>query len=170
MIPMIRPVRRAGHGQAGRLSLLAAGALAAVVLTACGGGNGGSNGLGSSTSAPASPGAAAAGGGSGGGGGAACSPKGTSLKVTAKSLSFDTKCLAAPANTPFTLAFTNSDGGVQHNVAIYTNSSGTTNLFRGSIVTGPKTATYHVPALKPGTYYFRCDIHPTQMNGTFAVK
>jgi plastocyanin len=26
-----------------------------------------------------------------------------------------------------------------------------------------------VPALTAGTYYFRCDVHPNQMNGTFTV-
>ena len=56
-----------------------------------------------------------------------------------------------------------------HDVAIYTNSSATTTLFKGAVVTGPTTTTYHVPALKAGTYYFRCDIHPTQMTGTFVV-
>ena len=99
-----------------------------------------------------------------------CSPTGTSLVVTAKGVHFDKSCLAAPAGKPFTITFTNTDSGVPHNVAVYTNSSGTTNLFRGSIVTGPKTATYHVPALKAGTYYFRCDVHPQAMNGTFVVK
>ena len=36
--------------------------------------------------------------------------------------------------------------------------------------TGPATTTYSVPALKSGTYYFQCDVHPTTMNGTFVVK
>ena len=30
--------------------------------------------------------------------------------------------------------------------------------------------TYDVPALEPGTYFFRCDVHPGQMTGTFVVK
>jgi plastocyanin len=36
-------------------------------------------------------------------------------------------------------------------------------------VTGPATASYHVPALKPGTYYFHCDVHPTTMHGNIDV-
>ena len=56
-----------------------------------------------------------------------------------------------------------------HNVAIYTNSSASTALFRGQFVQGPGTATYHVGALAPGTYFFRCDVHPTKMTGTFIV-
>ena len=65
--------------------------------------------------------------------------------------------------------FENDDAGVQHNVAIYTDASLTTALFQGSLVLGPKTVNYQVQGLQPGTYYFRCDIHPP-MNGTFVVQ
>ena len=82
---------------------------------------------------------------------------------------FDTDCLAAPAGRPFTIAFDNMDPGVPHNVSIYTDSSATTALFTGDLVTGPKAVTYDVGALKPGTYHFRCDVHPRTMFGTFVV-
>lgn len=101
---------------------------------------------------------------------AACSPNGTSLSITAKSIHFSSTCLAAPAGKPFTITFTNSDSGVPHNVAIYSSPAATKVLFRGQLITGPKTVTYHVPALPAGTYYFRCDVHPTAMRGTFIVK
>jgi hypothetical protein len=39
--------------------------------------------------------------------------------------------------------------------------------FAGDLVTGPATATYDVPAIPAGTYFFHCDVHPTQMFGTF---
>jgi plastocyanin len=107
---------------------------------------------------------------SGGGGTAAkatCHPSGTALTVTAQNTAFDTDCLAAPAGHPFTIAFDNKDGGTSHNVAIYTDSG--TNVFRGEVFVGPKTETYHVGALKPGTYEFRCDVHAT-MRGAFVVK
>ncbi len=100
---------------------------------------------------------------------AACTPNGTSLQISAHDIKFDKSCLAAPAGKPFTITFKNEDSGVPHDVAIYTNSSATTTLFKGTVITGPSTITYHVPALKAGTYYFRCDIHPTQMFGTFIV-
>ncbi len=102
--------------------------------------------------------------------GATCSPKGTHLSIVAKSSAFDTSCLAAPAGKPFTIAFDNQDPGVPHNVAIYTDASAATALFTGELVSGPKKVTYDVPALDAGTYYFRCDVHPTTMNGTFVVK
>ncbi|MGH9205753.1 MAG: cupredoxin domain-containing protein, partial [Acidimicrobiales bacterium] len=86
-----------------------------------------------------------------------CKPNGTSLAISAHDIKFDKSCLAAPASVAFTITFKNEDAGVPHDVAIYTNSSATTALFKGAIVTGPTTTVYHVPALKAGTYYFRCD-------------
>ncbi len=90
------------------------------------------------------------------------------VKVVAKGIAFTTKTIAAPASQPFDLIFDNQDGGVPHNVAIYTDSSAATPLFVGTIVTGPRVTTYHVPALQPGTYFFRCDVHH-QMTGTVTV-
>jgi plastocyanin len=101
---------------------------------------------------------------------AACSPQGTALKITAQNVVFDKSCLAAPANTPFKILFVNMDTGTPHNVSIFTDASAAKSLFTGALVVGPKTITYQVPALSAGTYYFRCDVHPTQMFGTFVVK
>jgi plastocyanin len=61
------------------------------------------------------------------------------------------------------------DPGVAHNISIYTDETAATSLFTGDLVTGPNTATYKVGALKAGTYFFRCDVHPTTMTGTFVV-
>ena len=101
--------------------------------------------------------------------GAACSPAGTSLTVSAQNTAFDTRCLAAPADTAFTIAFTNKDA-LPHNVAIYTNASASTALFKGSLLNAPGSVTYDVKALPAGTYVFRCDVHPAQMTGVFVVK
>lgn len=98
-----------------------------------------------------------------------CVSHGPKLSISAKNIHFSTACLAAPADTPLTLTFKNEDSGVPHDVAIYTNSSATKVLFRGQIITGPSTVVYHIPALPAGTYYFRCDVHPTAMHGTFIV-
>ena len=106
-------------------------------------------------------------GGGGGGGAADCSPSGTSLSVTAKNLEFSTNCLAAPADQAFQIRFTNSDSGVQHNVAIDDEDE---ELFHGQIITGPDSVTYDVQALPPGHYSFVCHVHPSQMTGTFVVE
>lgn len=99
-----------------------------------------------------------------------CTPSGTALSISAQAVHYSTSCLAAPAGKPFTIAFHNQDSGVPHNVAIFNSPAATKVLFTGQIVTGPTTAAYHVPALPAGTYYFRCDVHPTAMHGTFVVK
>ncbi len=102
--------------------------------------------------------------------GGACAPDGTSLSIMAHDVLFDTDCLAAPADEPFTIAFDNMDGGIPHNVAIFTDESATDALFVGKLVTGPATVTYKVDALAAGTYFFRCDVHPTTMTGSFVVS
>jgi nitrite reductase (NO-forming) len=101
---------------------------------------------------------------------ASCTPKGTALKLVAHNTVFDTACLAAPAGKAFTIAFDNQDPAIPHNMSIYTDDSATTALFTGEMVTGPKKVTYDVPALDAGTYFFRCDVHPTTMTGTFIVR
>lgn len=97
--------------------------------------------------------------------GATCAPTGTTLNVVARNLSFGVKCLAAPADQPFTIRFSSQDAA-PHNVAIYTDSSRAQSLFVGERVDGPKDVTYRVPAIPAGTYYFVCDFH-LFMDGTF---
>jgi len=97
-----------------------------------------------------------------------CTPGGTSLAVAAKNNMFDKDCLAAPANTPFTIAFNNEDYDI-HNVAIYEKGHGDKALFKGEVIYGPKSITYSVPAQAEGTYEFRCDPHADSMIGTFIV-
>jgi plastocyanin len=92
------------------------------------------------------------------------------VQISAHNIAFATKSLAAPAGKAFTLAFDNADPGVPHNVSIYTDSSAAQALFKGTVVTGPKTIDYQVKALPAGSYFFRCDVHPTLMTGTLVVK
>jgi plastocyanin len=94
-----------------------------------------------------------------------CKPSGTDLRITVMETSFDTTCLAAPADTAFTVRFDNEDSNT-HNLDI---QKGGTPVFSGDIVVGPKVVTYNVGALAAGSYTFRCDIHPVQMHGAFIV-
>jgi plastocyanin len=102
---------------------------------------------------------------------AQCTPKGTKLHLTAHLIKFNTDCLAAPADTAFTVIFDNQDGGVPHNIHILSADPSTDpnaqSFFDGDLVLGPSTATLHVSAIPAGTYFFRCDVHPTAMFGTF---
>ena len=97
-----------------------------------------------------------------------CKPEGTALTVAAKNNAFDKDCLAAPADTKFTIAFNNQDYDI-HNVAIYDKGHGDKPLFKGEVIYGPKSITYSVPAQAEGTYEFRCDPHADSMIGTFIV-
>lgn len=101
---------------------------------------------------------------------ATCEPSGTSLAVTGENISFDKDCLAAPAGQSFTIEFANMDADIPHNVAIYRSPETQDDFFKGEIFNGVETRTYQVGSFNAGTYYFQCDVHPDQMNGTFIVS
>jgi plastocyanin len=81
------------------------------------------------------------------------------LRISANGLAFSTSTLSAPADEPFQIAFENQERA-PHNVAIYRDSSAAEKLFGEDPFSGPAVVTYDVPALAPGTYFFRCDVHP----------
>ena len=98
-------------------------------------------------------------------------PGATVLQIAAKNVAFDKKALTATAGQPVTVQFNNEDTGVPHNFAVYTDKGASQKIFSGELVTGPATATYNFNAPStPGTYFFRCDVHPDQMSGSFTVK
>jgi plastocyanin len=130
---------------------------------------GGPSPSGTGASGPAGGPSPSAGGPSPSGTGASGPAGGSSVTVAAQGLQFDTKEIDLSAGQPSTITFENKDAGIQHDIAIFTDPSQSTVLFRGALVTGVATTTYHVPALDAGTYYFHCDVHPT-MNGSVVVK
>ena len=87
--------------------------------------------------------------------------------ISANNLRFDQASVTVPAGKAFQLTFTNHEGA-PHNVAIYSDASAASNLFRGDIVSGGSTV-YNVPALPAGSYFFRCDVHP-DMQGTITAQ
>lgn len=95
----------------------------------------------------------------------------TAITLTAQNMKFDKGTITVPAGSAVTITFTNNDAGMPHNFALYTDASAATAIFRGTIVSGPKTTIYTLTAPStPGTYFFRCDAHPTQMTGQFIVQ
>jgi len=90
------------------------------------------------------------------------------VTIAAKGLAFNTKLLDLPDGQPTQLTFENEDAGITHNIGIYSDKSYSQEVFRGTDVVGVNTATETIPALQAGTYYFRCDYHPT-MEGVVKV-
>jgi plastocyanin len=97
-------------------------------------------------------------------------PTGTVVRIEAKNSLFATTTLTGPAGQAFSLRFRNDDTGVLHNVSIYTSASATDDLFKGKVFAGPATEIYKIKPLDAGSYFFRCDVHPTTMTGTLTVR
>jgi plastocyanin len=87
--------------------------------------------------------------------------------ITSRGLVFDVATLAVPAGATFSLQLTNLDAA-PHNVAIYEDSSAGDDVFVGEVITS-SSIVYQVPALEPGSYFFRCDVHP-DMNGELVAS
>lgn len=94
-------------------------------------------------------------------------PSDADRTVVAEGVSFDTAELVLAAGEETVVFFVNRDD-VEHNIAIYPDSSAADPLFRGELI-GKGTTTYRIPALEPGTYHFQCDPHAPIMNGTVVV-
>ena len=92
------------------------------------------------------------------------------VTLTAQNIAFTTNTITVPAGSTVTLTFVNNDSGVPHNFALYTDSSASTSIFKGTVINGPATTTYTFTAPgAPGSYFFRCDVHPETMTGSFVV-
>jgi len=91
--------------------------------------------------------------------------------VGAATKGFEPGQLSGPASYPITIAFTNQDSNVQHNVVVTqqktTDPAGA--IAAGTPVTGPGQVDVPVPALAQGSYYFFCEFHPTTMTGTLTI-
>jgi plastocyanin len=92
------------------------------------------------------------------------------ITLTAKNSAFDTSTITVPAGSTVVMTFVNNDANVPHNFALYTDNKATNKIFAGDLITGIKTVTYTFTApSKKGSYFFRCDVHPETMTGTFIV-
>jgi cytochrome c oxidase subunit 2 len=100
-----------------------------------------------------------------------CPAPSSAVTLVAEHISWDQNCLGVAAGKDFTVTIDNRDTGIAHNFAIYTASDLKHRLFLSSPnISGPAKATYTVPALPAGTYYFQCDIHGPAMAGTLVVS
>jgi plastocyanin len=106
-------------------------------------------------------------GSAGGDPGASIPPTDADLTIVAVDMKFDQETVSVPAGEPFTIWFRNQES-MPHNVAIYTDSSRSTKLFSGELVSSTEVV-YEVPALEPGTYFFDCELHP-EMTGEMVAE
>lgn len=92
------------------------------------------------------------------------------LEIAASGLAFDKDELTATAGEPITVTFDNQDDGVPHTFSLYRDDAHTDLVAKTDRITGPDTVDLAVPALDAGDYYYRCDIHTTQMQGELKVQ
>jgi len=99
------------------------------------------------------------------------------LDLIAKKMAFNTSKITVPAGSQVVIRFQNQEAsgssqvtGIPHNFAVYPSPNSSASIFSGDIITGGENITYTFTApASPGTYYFRCDVHPTTMKGQFIV-
>ncbi len=85
-----------------------------------------------------------------------------SLTILARGIRFQQTELTVDAGAQVTLTFDNQDAA-SHNVDIV-------GVARTDIFAGPGQATITFTAPPPGTYAYRCDVHPGAMQGTLVVR
>ena len=155
-------------------TLLAAVALAAA---ACGGGgysSGSSSGSSPAATAPqaSQTGAAAAGqmtpAGAVAGQEATPSAASAGITVIAMNMSFDKTSLQASAGE-VTFTLDNQDG-IAHDLHVFKGSDASgQSVGMTPIEAGPVENSF-TAQLQPGTYYYQCDVHPTEMHGMLTVS
>jgi plastocyanin len=106
--------------------------------------------------------------------GASAEEVGTVLEIETTQddpLAFSETTLSAPAQTEVTVRYLN-DSDLQHNIAFFEGPDSTApRLAATDLGTGPGIeleVTFTTP--DPGSYFFRCDVHPGEMNGTLEIS
>ena len=105
---------------------------------------------------------------------AACSPSSSpdadvTINLTASETAFDKSSITVSAGATVAIVFDNKDT-ILHNFALYETSAAANSIFVGELISKKKiTYTFTAPTT-PGTYFFRCDVHPLLMTGDFIVN
>jgi plastocyanin len=97
---------------------------------------------------------------------------GQTVEVSALNIAFNTRAISVRTGGQVRVRLNNQDTAVLHNIAFYQSATNLTPVSTGSVgitFPGPDVddTVFDVPAA--GSYYFRCDVHPTIMVGTFTV-
>ena len=92
------------------------------------------------------------------------------IDVTARGVAFDKEILTVPAGARVAIDFVNEDR-IPHNVSVYESPKAREVIYYGKIINGLEAVRYEFTAPEqPGVYFFRCDLHPLGMIGSFAVE
>jgi plastocyanin len=99
--------------------------------------------------------------------------EGQTVELIAQNVLFDTNQITVNANGQVRIRLDNRDVDVEHNVAVYQSRTNLTPVAPGSVgllFDGPGVddTVFDIPS--PGSYFFRCDVHPITMTGTFTVR
>ncbi|HWC29165.1 MAG TPA: plastocyanin/azurin family copper-binding protein, partial [Dehalococcoidia bacterium] len=97
---------------------------------------------------------------------------GQTVQVSANNIAFNTREIRVNTGGQLRVRFENQEA-VRHNIAFYRSSSDITPVADGSVgltFEGPATddTVFAIPTA--GSYFFRCDVHPTIMTGAFVVQ
>ncbi len=98
---------------------------------------------------------------------------GQTTNLIAKGIAFDISEIRLEAGGQVRIRLDNQDVNTEHNIAIYQSADDLTEVSAGSIgliFLGPEVddTVFDVPEV--GTYFFRCDAHPTLMVGELIVE
>jgi len=91
------------------------------------------------------------------------------IDLIAQGYAFDKKTITVPAGAAVLIHFNNKDAA-PHNFALYQDSTAAKSFFVGNVVTSSAIDYKFTAPVTPGTYFFRCDFHPTMMTGSFIVQ
>jgi plastocyanin len=89
------------------------------------------------------------------------------IRIAAENIEFSTDSMDMPASTEVTVVFENKES-VPHNWSMY-QSKGGDPIVEGEILNTPGSEEVSFTTPEAGTYYFQCDVHPDQMNGSVNV-
>ncbi len=95
------------------------------------------------------------------------------VTIIGKNILFDKRSFSAGVDSDVTVTFDNQDPGVLHNIAFYTSRAATTLIPNSSspVLPGPRVDVVNFKApSSPGSYFFRCDVHPDTMTGAMTVR
>jgi plastocyanin len=90
-----------------------------------------------------------------------------SVDVTAEDFAFDPSEITVPAGEPVTFRFTNA-GAAPHTFTLYLDEEFEDSIANGTATTDEPEIT--VSFVDPGEYYFRCEVHPNEMQGVLTAE